>query len=290
MCGWTRLATCGCLEATAIRHHQEMVRLSVLCLLMSMDSSCVIIDSHARMSADLLGDLWKFDGAQWTWMAGASTSSPTAVHGVLGVPAVANTPGGLNMVISWYDASTGYMLLLGNGNGARSCTPMRDCSSNNWLMHGRASRSAVDPQRARVWRGHVRAQRERVRGVSRRHVLERQRGVVGRRVHAVRGGQVLVRRWRVVSQRVLCLHPRHVLNCRWRVVCIHVSELQCGHLFVACWCVELSELHGWHDFDSGGDVFQRMYTLRVALLGLDEWRECCQSGCRVRNCGRRVGE
>jgi len=49
---------------------------------------------HFWMFGDGVGDdLWRFDGAQWTWMAGDSVAGRPPVHGQRGVAAAANSPG-----------------------------------------------------------------------------------------------------------------------------------------------------------------------------------------------------
>jgi hypothetical protein len=49
------------------------------------------IDSTGAAGA--LDDVWKFDGAQWTWVAGSTTASASPSYGTQGVPAASNTPG-----------------------------------------------------------------------------------------------------------------------------------------------------------------------------------------------------
>jgi N-acetylneuraminic acid mutarotase len=59
-------------------------------------------------------DLWEFSPTtnMWTWMSGSSTSGPTGVYGILGVPAASNVPGERGGAISWTDKS-GYLWLFG---------------------------------------------------------------------------------------------------------------------------------------------------------------------------------
>lgn len=65
-----------------------------------------------------LNDLWKFDGADWTWVSGASTPSQSGVYGSLGIAAATNVPGARQKAVSWIDAS-GHLLLFG-GTGYAS--------------------------------------------------------------------------------------------------------------------------------------------------------------------------
>ena len=60
----------------------------------------------------ILSDLWKFDGASWTWVGGSSTTGASGVYGVKGTPAAANFPGAREDSVSFTDAS-GNMWLYG---------------------------------------------------------------------------------------------------------------------------------------------------------------------------------
>jgi N-acetylneuraminic acid mutarotase len=67
-------------------------------------------------------DLWRFDGTNWTWVAGDAVSTTGVTHvgvyGTRGIAAAGNTPGGRSDVAAWADAS-GHLWLFG-GNGADS--------------------------------------------------------------------------------------------------------------------------------------------------------------------------
>ena len=65
-----------------------------------------------------LNDLWRWDGANWTWMSGADTTNSGGVYGVAGTPSVANTPGARDTAIAWKDV--GGRLWLMNGFGLDS--------------------------------------------------------------------------------------------------------------------------------------------------------------------------
>lgn len=66
-----------------------------------------------------LNDLWKFDPAtaQWTWVAGPSSSLiPIAVYGTQGVASTANVPGQRSGSVSWIDGSGNLWLFGGYGD------------------------------------------------------------------------------------------------------------------------------------------------------------------------------
>jgi N-acetylneuraminic acid mutarotase len=74
-------------------------------------------DPSSISGAGALCDLWKFDGTNWTWVAGPSTfnTSGIGVYGTKGVPAAANNPGGRSGSASWIDASGNLWLFGGSG-------------------------------------------------------------------------------------------------------------------------------------------------------------------------------
>lgn len=63
-------------------------------------------------------DLWKFDGTNWTWVAGMAVSgsgvTKSGVYGARGVAAAGNTPGERREAAAWADAS-GHLWLFGGG-------------------------------------------------------------------------------------------------------------------------------------------------------------------------------
>jgi N-acetylneuraminic acid mutarotase len=65
-----------------------------------------------------LNDLWKFDGASWTWMKGASTTDPVGTYGSVGEAGPASTPGGRDSAVGWVDASGNLWVYGGWGIGA----------------------------------------------------------------------------------------------------------------------------------------------------------------------------
>jgi N-acetylneuraminic acid mutarotase len=66
-----------------------------------------------------MNDLWRWDGTNWTWMAGATATDPAGVYGTRGVPDVANVPGGRINSIGWTTPGSGDFWLFG-GSGYNS--------------------------------------------------------------------------------------------------------------------------------------------------------------------------
>ncbi len=64
-----------------------------------------------------LNDLWKFDGSNWTWVAGNSdTVEYATIYGTQNVGDVVNTPGGRFCSMNWTDTSGNLWLFGGVGN------------------------------------------------------------------------------------------------------------------------------------------------------------------------------
>ena len=66
----------------------------------------------------LLGDLWNFDGQNWTWVGGSNSVGQTGTYGERGVASSANFPGARFGAVSWVDA-IGHVFILG-GKGVDS--------------------------------------------------------------------------------------------------------------------------------------------------------------------------
>ncbi|MCK5608989.1 hypothetical protein KAR91_44355, partial [Candidatus Pacearchaeota archaeon] len=64
-----------------------------------------------------LGDLWKYDGENWTWVTGSDTGNNKGVYGTKGVADPTNDPGARVGGISWTDSSDNFWLFGGNGYG-----------------------------------------------------------------------------------------------------------------------------------------------------------------------------
>jgi N-acetylneuraminic acid mutarotase len=54
-------------------------------------------------AAALNNDLWRFDGKQWAWIAGASTQFQAGLYGQQGIPAAGNVPGARQYPAIWVD-------------------------------------------------------------------------------------------------------------------------------------------------------------------------------------------
>jgi N-acetylneuraminic acid mutarotase len=63
-----------------------------------------------------LNDLWKFDGANWTWVSGSNLTQQAGVYGTRGIASPANVPGGRAASVSWIDASGNLWLFGGFGS------------------------------------------------------------------------------------------------------------------------------------------------------------------------------
>ena len=62
-----------------------------------------------------LNDLWKFDGTNWTWVAGSNVATQAGVYGVQGTAAPGNSPGGRPGAATWTDSSGNLWLFGGYG-------------------------------------------------------------------------------------------------------------------------------------------------------------------------------
>jgi hypothetical protein len=69
-------------------------------------------DSTGNLNS--LNDLWKFNGANWTWMSGSNTVDQKGSYGTKGVAAAGNVPGTRAFSVSWIDSS-GNLWLFGGG-------------------------------------------------------------------------------------------------------------------------------------------------------------------------------
>ncbi len=76
------------------------------------------VDSAGK--SGILNDLWKFDGANWTWMSGSNISDQNGEFGTTGNSDPARfVPGARDVAVSWYNSLTGsYWLFGGQGLGA----------------------------------------------------------------------------------------------------------------------------------------------------------------------------
>ena len=63
-----------------------------------------------------LNDLWKFDGANWTWVGGSNGHDQPGVYGTQGTASASNSPGGRLGFVSWSDKSGNFWLFGGGGD------------------------------------------------------------------------------------------------------------------------------------------------------------------------------
>ncbi|TGK00315.1 galactose oxidase [Leptospira langatensis] len=78
-----------------------------------------------------LNDLWKFDGSNWTWIAGSNTVSAAGTYGTKGVAASGNTPGARVSGTTWVDSS-GNLWLFGGSSDANGS----NCFNDLWKFDG----------------------------------------------------------------------------------------------------------------------------------------------------------
>lgn len=75
-----------------------------------------------RDSAGVVGplnDLWKFDGTQWTWVAGSNLANQVGVYGTQGTAAASNAPGARDSGVTWTDAANNFWFFGGRGIDAQ---------------------------------------------------------------------------------------------------------------------------------------------------------------------------
>ena len=72
---------------------------------------------------DFMNDLWKFDGTNWTWVAGPQNiSAPDGVYGIQGVADPVNTPGARFGFANWIDSSNHLWIFGGGGHDSGVAT------------------------------------------------------------------------------------------------------------------------------------------------------------------------
>lgn len=62
-----------------------------------------------------LGDLWKFDGKQWTWMSGTTTIDHSVVYGIKGIHDATSYPGSRIGALTWIDSNDNLKFFGGTG-------------------------------------------------------------------------------------------------------------------------------------------------------------------------------
>ncbi|MEQ8477255.1 MAG: kelch repeat-containing protein [Fulvivirga sp.] len=84
-------------------------------------------------ASGIINDLWKFDGANWTWVSGSNTTYSTGNYGDKGVPAVTNEPGARHMAVGWTDQFGNSWLFGGLGFDEN---PSTDYLNDLWKFDG----------------------------------------------------------------------------------------------------------------------------------------------------------
>jgi N-acetylneuraminic acid mutarotase len=82
---------------------------------------------------DLLNDLWKFDGSNWTWVSGADTVKQAGIYGTKGAPADTNVPGARFGAVSWIDKSGNFWLF---GGGSYDSAGVAGDLNDLWKFDG----------------------------------------------------------------------------------------------------------------------------------------------------------
>ncbi len=94
------------------------------------------------MDMGYLNDLWRYDGANWTWVGGSSTANEAGVYGDKGVADSANIPGGRFFSICWTDANENLWLFGGSGYDSSSTGLLNDLWKFDGMMWTWVSGSA----------------------------------------------------------------------------------------------------------------------------------------------------
>lgn len=74
--------------------------------------------SSMEDNLEVSGDLWKFDGTNWTWVSGSRTVRSEGVYGTKGKAASSNVPGGRRYAVGWIDSKDNLWLFGGHGKAS----------------------------------------------------------------------------------------------------------------------------------------------------------------------------
>jgi hypothetical protein len=85
----------------------------------------------SKGNEDVLNDLWKFDGANWTWVSGSNTVDQGGSYGTEGVAAAGNVPGARWGSVSWIDKS-GNLWLFGGSDSENDLNDLWKFDGTNW--------------------------------------------------------------------------------------------------------------------------------------------------------------
>lgn len=84
-----------------------------------------------------LCDLWKFDGSNWTWIAGKNARQQSGIYGTKGVANISNCPGGRYSGKMWADSSGCLWLFGGTGldstGGSGTLNDLWKFDGTNWI-------------------------------------------------------------------------------------------------------------------------------------------------------------
>ena len=94
---------------------------------------------YSLVAADDLNDLWKFNGAAWTWIAGSDVGGQDGIYGTKGTPDPANVPGARVSSACWIDPSGNLWLFGGAGDTFMSDLWKFDGTSWAWISGPTAS-------------------------------------------------------------------------------------------------------------------------------------------------------
>ncbi|MBK6825705.1 MAG: T9SS type A sorting domain-containing protein [Chitinophagaceae bacterium] len=79
-----------------------------------------------------LNDLWRWDGANWTWINGTSTGNVNGIYGTRGVASSSNMPGSRSGMVSWKDNDGNFWLFGGTGDAESAGGPLNGL----WFWNG----------------------------------------------------------------------------------------------------------------------------------------------------------
>jgi len=78
-------------------------------------------------------DLWKYDGANWTWISGSDDVNTKGTYGTKGVAHADNVPGCRSGSISWIDSASRFWLFGGYG---RAAAGVKSSLNDLWKFDG----------------------------------------------------------------------------------------------------------------------------------------------------------
>jgi len=87
-----------------------------------------------------LSDLWRFDGANWTWLSGPIQLDQGSTYGTQGVAAASNVPGARSGAAAWTDNS-GNFWLFGGSDPSQAWNDLWKFDGTNWTWISGANTS-----------------------------------------------------------------------------------------------------------------------------------------------------